>query len=447
MTTQANPSVKAPSSKVRWLFLGVSISLLTMLGVSGIFAARYLDRLHEQEQNASHLLGQRAQALSGLWLSIQNYNQAVEKFIAETNISERPVTRDQLDRLAVEIAANISGYPRARDPMEAALLAELQGVFSQQRTLYVAVVSAQPGNRLKAEQALANQTEQILAWSSKLQAWNGDRIQRADERMRLEFEGLQAGLTKTLAIGISAGLLLVLAGMAYILRLERQTDRRYTELAESRLQLQQLSASLVDAQENERRSISRELHDEVGQSLGALLMDLGRLSTEQPELRERLEPIKAVTERTVDAVRNISLLLRPSMLDDLGLVAALEWQGREVSRHSNIEVEVKSENVPDDLPDEYRVCVYRLVQEALNNAVRHSGARNAVVEVRQSSGTIQVQVEDDGKGFDPHRTRGLGLLGMEERVKRLGGQLEITSGPGVSIKATLPLPPPHGVEG
>jgi signal transduction histidine kinase len=147
----------------------------------------------------------------------------------------------------------------------------------------------------------------------------------------------------------------MLGGMAYIFRLERQTQYRYAQLARSQRELQQLSARLLDAQETERRSISRELHDEIGQSLGALLVDIGRLlnafSQERPEERARLDHMKLVTERTVQAVRNIALLLRPSMLDDLGLVAALEWQGREVSRRSEMEVAVESGNIPEDLPD------------------------------------------------------------------------------------------------
>jgi signal transduction histidine kinase len=131
------------------------------------------------------------------------------------------------------------------------------------------------------------------------------------------------------------------------------------------------------------------------------------------------------------------------MLDDLGLVAALEWQGREVSRRSEIEVSVESENVPEDLPDEYRICIYRLVQEALNNAVRHSGARNAKVTVARSAKGLAVRVNDDGRGFDPNRVRGLGMLGMEERVNRLGGTFSVSSqaGQGVSVAADLPFPP------
>jgi signal transduction histidine kinase len=139
-------------------------------------------------------------------------------------------------------------------------------------------------------------------------------------------------------------------------------------------------------------------------------------------------------------VRNIALLLRPSMLDDLGLAAALEWLGREVSRSSEIEVAVESGNVPDDLPDGYRVCIYRLAQEALHNAVRHSGARNAKISLDDGPGKIAVRITDDGRGFDPSRTRGLGLLGMEERVRRLGGTLKVESQPGKGVAVIAELP-------
>jgi signal transduction histidine kinase len=288
--------------------------------------------------------------------------------------------------------------------------------------------------------------KQILDWSGRMQTWNTDRLRYADQALAGEFANLQSGLGRTLAISFGSGLLLVLGSMAYIIRLERETRARYVELARNRQELQQLSARLVDAQETERRAISRELHDEIGQALGAMLVDIARLahttSPERPEVRTQLDNLKSVAERTFQSVRNIALLLRPSMLDDLGLAAALDWQGRELSRRSQIEVSVDSDAVPEDLPDEYRICIYRLVQEALNNAVKHSGARNAKVVVERSEKSMKVQVSDDGRGFDAAKLRGLGILGMEERVKRLGGTLRIESEPGhgSSVIAELPLP-------
>jgi signal transduction histidine kinase len=286
---------------------------------------------------------------------------------------------------------------------------------------------------------------EIMRQSDQLRAWNDRQLHLTDRDMVAQFADLQAGLTRSIALSLASGFLLIGASMLYILRLESQIHTRYGELARSRGELEQLSAALVDAQETERRNISRELHDEVGQTLGALLVDVGRLSAAlpqgQPELQEQVGHMKSVAERAVQSVRNLALLLRPGMLDDLGLVAALEWQGREVSRTSPIEVDVQAENVAEDLPDEYKVTIYRLVQEALNNAVRHSGARNARVRVRQSEGWIEVAVSDDGRGFDPKRQRGLGILGMEERVRRLGGTLAIDSPPGqgTTVRAELPV--------
>jgi signal transduction histidine kinase len=137
----------------------------------------------------------------------------------------------------------------------------------------------------------------------------------------------------------------------------------------------------------------------------------------------------------------MALLLRPSMLDDLGLVPAVEWYAREMSRRGEIEVEVHEENVSEELPDPVKLCVYRMVQEALNNAARHAAAKNARVELKQTSDAIRVKITDDGRGFDPQRTRGMGLLGMEERVKRLGGTIQIDSQPGAgtTVHAELPL--------
>src|SRR5262249_7351291 len=216
----------------------------------------------------------------------------------------------------------------------------------------------------------------------------------------------------------AAGFLLSSVGSFYILRLEQQGRARYRALAASRLELEKLSARLVDAQERERRSIARELHDEVGQTLEALLMGLGgllrHLPPEQQGMREQIHQVKTLAEDSVKNVRDIALLLRPSMLDDLGLIPALEWQAREVSRRSEMEVDVHSEMVSEDLPDEVKICVYRLVQEALNNAAAHASAKSARVSVARTADKVRIEITDDGQGFDARRVRGLGLLGMEE---------------------------------
>ena len=123
----------------------------------------------------------------------------------------------------------------------------------------------------------------------------------------------------------------------------------------------------------------------------------------------------------------LALLLRPSMLDDLGLAPALNWHARETSKRTGLNVVVSADDAIDSLPDEHRTCIYRLVQEAVNNAVRHANARTVEVAVRSERQKVNVTVQDDGAGFDTRFLRGLGLLGMEERVRRLGGRLKISS--------------------
>ena len=166
------------------------------------------------------------------------------------------------------------------------------------------------------------------------------------------------------------------------------------------------------------------------------------MSSDEGGFRQGLQKIKTLAENCVNKVRNMALLLRPSMLDDLGLVAALDWQAREVSKRTGMLVDTVDENVSENLPEEHKTCVYRIVQEALNNCSKHAYAKKVRVVVRQETNYLRVSIEDDGKGFDASRVRGLGLVGMNERVSQLGGVLKVESDParGTRLRVDLPLP-------
>jgi signal transduction histidine kinase len=278
----------------------------------------------------------------------------------------------------------------------------------------------------------------VIEIDTRVQDVEARQLAATESEIQRQFEDLGRRLSLVLVIALCFAILLAGGCIVYIFRIERQNSRRYQEIA-------RLSARLVAAQETERRSISRELHDEVGQTLGAVLVDAANLANRIPAedtvSHRYLDNIRALADTSVNSIRNIALLLRPSMLDDLGLVPALEWQAREVSRRSGVKVKVAAENVSDSLPDALRTCIYRVVQETLNNVSRHSGAKSALVSVQQTEGSIVLTVRDDGSGFEPAKTRGLGLIGMEERVKQLGGRLEIQSQPGhgTLLRATLPM--------
>lgn len=284
------------------------------------------------------------------------------------------------------------------------------------------------GSRYFYEQ-LVSRRAAMLDLADRIARWNDQDISLADSQLASMFDGFRIRLIGMLSVTLAGGIVLAFFSTRRLLSMQRE--------------LVDLSARLVATQEEERRAIARELHDEVGQSLTVLLLETGAAASaaaESPELKERLQSVKAMAETSLEAVRNIALLLRPPMLDDLGLVPALEWQAREVSKRTGIQVRVLATDIDDALPDEQKTCIYRVVQESLNNSVRHSRARAVRVELHGRGRNIQLAVSDDGAGFDPNERRGSGLLGMAERVRRAGGtfQVESEAGKGTLLSVSLP---------
>jgi signal transduction histidine kinase len=285
----------------------------------------------------------------------------------------------------------------------------------------------------------------MLHIADQIAGINESQLNAGREKVVQMFSQFRQRLVITIGLTVGVGLLLAVFSMNKILRLEAETAARYQEIATAREELKQLSARLVEAQENERRSISRELHDEVGQALTGIRVELANLSRkirgkDVEGLDAKVDEIKQMVEDSVGVVRNMALLLRPSMLDDLGLVPALQWQAREVSKRAGVRVKVAAEGVSEDLPEEHKTCIYRIVQEALHNCVQHSEASMARVTVQQEPDRILLAIQDDGKGFDAERERGMGLLGMQERVSHLGGTFSVESLPGRGSIVYIVLP-------
>jgi signal transduction histidine kinase len=300
------------------------------------------------------------------------------------------------------------------------------------------------GNSALRSDVLSKYAE-VLAITKEVSAVNDDELKETDRRIAETFAQFRRLLLVFAMIGFSFGFILATTTIVYAGRLEKSVQEKYCESLQTQSELKELSKRLVEAEERERRAISRELHDEVGQSLSALLLDvenLTEISSEDAVFRPGLQKIKTLAENCVNEVRNMALLLRPSMLDDLGLVAALDWQAREVSKRTGMLVDTIDENVSNSLPEEQKTCVYRIVQEALNNCSKHAYAKNVRIVVSQEPHYLRVSIEDDGKGFDASRVRGLGLVGMNERVSQLGGVLRVESDParGTRLRVDLPLP-------
>jgi len=259
-------------------------------------------------------------------------------------------------------------------------------------------------------------------------------------------------LVAMLGVGVLLGLAVAKLSLGHAENLERQAQRQYAETEQTKGELKRLSARLLEMEEEGKRQLSRELHDEIGQSLALLQIEVSRAlaatrrgGTSDGDLKEHLGRARELAERTVQTIRNITLLLRPALLDDLGLVPALQFQLEHFLRRSGIACDFAEDGVAEDLPDHVKTCVYRVVQEALHNCEKHSKASQVAVTVRQSEGWLTVQVKDNGRGFvyseqEPPASAGLGLLGMRERASIAGGDLSVDSAPGKGTRIQLRIP-------
>jgi two-component system sensor histidine kinase UhpB len=196
---------------------------------------------------------------------------------------------------------------------------------------------------------------------------------------------------------------------------------------------------VIRAQEEERRRLARDLHDEVNQSLTGILLRLEALSLSAPPgLREELAGVKKLVNQAMSELLSLTRQLRPSALDDHGLIPAITGHARRFSDQTGIEAEVRTSGDPVELESDQEIAVYRFAQEALSNVAQHADASRVVVELSANGHGFEVTIEDDGRGFDPDADNGgIGLEGMAERARLIGGQLDVASHPGGGAALTF----------
>ena len=280
--------------------------------------------------------------------------------------------------------------------------------------------------RREAALAIAREIEEL---NNNNLATQRSEVARRQAAVRIE---LRQRLWQTLLLGLAVSIVVV-----WRLRvLEKRSDR-------AEHQMRELSQQLVNAQEEERKNLSRELHDHVAQVLTGLRMELGRIERLSPAVASAVAECKGLVDEMFLTVRSLALGLRPSMLDDLGLQAALEWHVRDLMSRYAIKVDLNMGGDFDRLPETHRTCVYRVVQEALTNCVRHADAQHIAVDVNLTGDELLLTVRDDGVGLHAgDRGKGFGLIGIHERVKELQGTVVFSrnGARGTTVAVRLPLP-------
>jgi signal transduction histidine kinase len=285
-------------------------------------------------------------------------------------------------------------------------------------------------------QEVVPRREAALTIAQEIEELNNANLATQREEVARRHAAFRADLYRLLWQTVLLGM-----GVATIVVIRLRVLERRSREAEH--QMRELSQQLVSAQEEERKHLSRELHDHVAQVLTGLRMELGRLERTTGSVGPAVAECKKLVDEMFLTVRNLALGLRPSMLDDFGLEAALEWHARDFMSRYAIAVDLHTEGDFDAVPDKHRTCVFRVVQEAMTNCARHAQARTISIRVVAGAGQLRVFVKDDGVGLDPtRRPAGLGLRGIDERVKELHGTMTIApeSGRGTTLSVRLPVP-------
>ena len=273
---------------------------------------------------------------------------------------------------------------------------------------------------------------------SRLLIANNESEQEAAQRITQIYDGVQRQAYIFLIATLSA----ILLTSFYMIRSIRRLFAQVTELSEHRSELAQ---KLISTQESTLRYVSRELHDEFGQiltAIGALLSRSRKHAPAESQFQKGLDDLAAITQSALDNVRRLSQALHPVMIDESGLEATLDWYIPSVERQTGIEISYEKSGAPISVEGAAATHIYRVVQEALNNVVRHSTAPKAWVRMQQNGDVLQIDVEDHGAGLPSHSARtGIGLVAMRERAGLLDGRLEFLKPAegGTLVRLTVPV--------
>ncbi|HET7151565.1 MAG TPA: ATP-binding protein [Candidatus Acidoferrum sp.] len=280
------------------------------------------------------------------------------------------------------------------------------------------------------EQALSNAVSRLLVENNE-----------GEERAAASIAGIYDSVQRQLYLFLAATLIAIVLTSLYLIRSNRQLFARLAELSGQRSDLAQ---KLISTQESTLRHISRELHDEFGQVLTAIGSMLRRAATQAGEgtpLLEDLKEVQEIAQSTLNNIRTLSQALHPVLLEEAGLESTLDWYIPTVGRQAGIELHYEKSGKPFPVEPSAGVHIYRVLQEALNNVSRHSGARDAWIRLMYSGDSLELEVEDHGAGFDGERNRrGIGLVAMRERAQLIGGTLAVTSRPQGGTQVRLRIP-------
>ncbi len=439
---------------------GPSLRMLLLLGFGGIFVLWLLsgyavaDSTTETDKRSAMLRTRflrNEELLSTVRVQALLSSVYVRDTLTDPDPTQGAFYRSELQDIRHQIEAAMAEYvPHAA--VEHDDLVRLESELRDYWNAIEPVLGAErPASALESRAFLREKViprrETVIRISDQIHSLNQDAFDAEQRELAAIRASLHTRIWLTSLITIGLGMVVALVAARAVARLNARVRQQHLHEVAQGGELARLSGKLMRAQEDERRRIARELHDEIGQALGAIKLELAVASriVASPSIDEALAEARSITDQTLQTVRDLSQLLHPAMLDDLGLADTADWYLRAFSRRTGIASDLTIDRLSERLPREIEVCTYRVIQEAINNIGKHAGATACHVRIVRATDSLHVTVEDNGRGFraEPVRVsdgRGLGLIGVRERVTILGGRLNVESGDGHGTRLTVELP-------
>ena len=442
-------------SSIRGALIAGFAVLLAVWAFAGYGLIRSLGDVERRVTAEHDAYARAADAVSLIRRNVLEGSINVRDALIDSDDAARETYRDHLRVLREEAEQRVAQYvPRAQSAAERDEWAKLQAKLAEfWPSLEFVFADDLPTSTTRAATMLRRNVrpirKDVLTLLDNLKALQQAALKQHSADVARLYADAQARFVWIVGGALLLGLAAAWFATWHVAGLEREINRQRLAETHNRLDLERLSARLVEAQEQERRSLARELHDEVGQALTAIKMAVGvalRMPGTHPRAHAALEEARGLAETTLQGVRDLSQLLHPSMLDDFGLPETLAAYLRNFSKRTGIRAYFTHDEVEDRMPPDVEVCLYRIVQEALTNVARHSGALSCAVSLRRSGDQVQLVVDDSGRGMadaagGADARRGLGLMGMRERAQSLAGRFTLENRPegGTRIVVTLPV--------
>ena len=438
--------VTAERSPTAALLLGLVITLAAVVAYTGYIRAQIgglrelQSDLTDRDRRDSLQLLRIQNDLNSLGIAMRDMLDKTQPYsMSAWSPQFQRIQQDLMDALSVEEKLSVAH----RTPEQRRYLTDSLAQFWVASDKIFALAS-QGKDSLAREQitsqlqprqaALSTAVARLLVANNEAEKQAGERIAEIYDRVQRQVYGF-----------LLATLIAIVLTSLYLIRSNRRLFRQLSELSAQRSELAQ---KLIATQESTLLHISRELHDEFGQiltAMGLMLRRAGRHAPEGSSLGNDLQEVREIAQSALDSVRSLSQALHPVTLEEAGLESTVDWYLPVVERQNGIVIHYDKSGAPFPIESRVGIHIYRVLQEALNNATRHSGTKEVWVRLRFLSGELQLEVEDHGKGFQSNGKRGIGMVAMRERAELLGGRLEFLPPErgGTVVRLTVPR---EGVE-